>query len=130
MIPVTIFVLILLAGVQGDIKIVNTLSGRLGHEPCARICSGVDQDYKRWGDSTASPGKTYKNIYMTDCDFISAPVITVTSLGVSDYYLCPTFTIAYVYNNRFRLYSVPDFTADKMRRYLCVIYWTAVGFVC
>ena len=91
MITVTIFVLILLAGVQGDIKIVDTPDGRMGHENCARICSGVDKDYSGWGNSGFHPGKTYKWVYITDCDFISAPVITVTSRGV--YGFCPTYRI-------------------------------------
>ena len=131
MITLTIFVLILLAGVQGDIKILSTPSGTLGHEPCARICSGVDTDYRGWKDSHASHGKTYKYVWMSDCDFISTPVITVTSRSVTNSRLCPTFTISYnVWRYKFRLHSVPDFTADKMARYQCGILWTAVGFVC
>ena len=130
MISLTIFALFLLAGVQGDIKILDTPDGTMGHETCARICSGVDKEYTRWSDSRASPGKTYNYVYMSDCEFISPPVVTVTSRGVSDSRLCPPVTISKVYSWRIFIYSVPDFTADKMREHQCSIFWTAVGFVC
>ena len=144
MITLTIFVLILLAGVQGDIKILNTPDGIIRPEPCARICSGVEKEYSGWslGTGDSFSHRVYKDVYMSDCDFISPAVITVTSR--SAYWPCPTFSIWRVYNNRFTLFTVPDLPPEiESHRYIprnllpvwmernqCSIYWTAVGFVC
>ena len=127
----TLQVLILLAGVHADIKILNTPAGKVGSEPCARICSGVDQEYTQWVLTANHPTKVHKYINISDCNFVYPPVITAVSGGSADNFrLCPSFTIPAVNNDGFKLYSVVDSSHDRMRVDQCNVYWTASGFVC
>ena len=120
---------VVIASTQADIKIVSTPNGKLGPEPCIRTCSGVDKDYSGWHAAAYYPGKVHKSIYMSGCDFVSEPVVTAVS-GNGNGYLCPSFTVTYVRSGYFLLYSVSDFTKDKMSQYQCRVYWTATGFTC
>ena len=125
------FVLVLLAGTQADIKILDTPDGKAGPEPCVRVCSGVDKDYSGWYDSDHNPGNVYKPINMTGCDFVSQPTVTaVSGSGVGLSNLCPSLTVTLVRSHFFYLFSVSDFTKDKMRQHQCRVYWTATGFTC
>ena len=126
-----IYVSVLLASAQADIKILNTPDGRIGPEPCVRVCSGVDKNYSGWYDSDPNPGKVYKGINMSGCDFVSEPVVTaVSGNGFNTFNLCPSFTVTYVHRDLFYLYSLSDFTKEKMNQHQCRVYWTATGFTC
>ena len=127
MVKLPILALILLSIVLGDIKILNTLDGKLGSEPCTRICSGVDKDYTGWRASF-NRGKVWKTVEITGCDFISTPIVTAVSGSHNK--VCPSFTVPVVVSNNFKLYTVEDYTADKMAADKCKVFWTAVGFVC
>ena len=117
-------------GIEADTKIVSTPDGTMGPDPCVRTCTGVDNDYGGWHDSGWHPG-VWKYIYMSGCDFVSKPVVTVTSAGdVGHDRTCPTFSVTYVSSDFFNLYSVQDFTKDKMREKQCSVFWTATGFIC
>ena len=125
-----IAVLVLLASTQADIKILSTPDEKTGPEPCIRTCSGVDKNYSRWYNSDTNPGKVFKWIDMSDCDFVSQPIVTaVSGSGASDG-LCPSFTAAYVQSNKFFLYSVTNFSTDTMKNNACRVFWTATGFTC
>ena len=122
---------VLLASTQADIKILDTPDGKMGPESCFRVCSGVDKHYIGWSDSVNNPGKVYKYIDMSNCDFVSRPVVTaVSGSGVGGSNLCPSLTVPHVRSNYFHLYSVSDSTKDKMSQYQCRVYWTATGFTC
>ena len=126
-----IFISVLFAGTLADTKILDTPDGKIGPETCVRSCSGVDKDYSRWTDSGNNPGKVYKWIDMSGCEFVSQPVITVTSgQGTENDGLCPSFTAAYVQSKKFFLYSVTNFRADTMKNNACRVFWTATGFTC
>ena len=122
------FISVLLASTQADIKIVSTPDGKMGSEPCVRTCSGVDKDYSGWYNAGSYyPGKVHKYIDMSGCDFVSQPVVTAVS---GNGYLCPSFIVTYVRSDYFTLFSVSDFTKDKMWQHQCRVYWTATGFTC
>ena len=126
-----IFVSVLLASAQADIKILSTPDGVTGPEPCIRTCSGVDKNHSRWYNSDTNPGKVFKWIDMSGCDFVSQPVVTAMSgEGIGNEGLCPSFTAAYVQSNKFFIYSVTDFRADTMKNNACRVFWTATGFTC
>ena len=128
---VPILVLFLLASSQADIKILDTPDGKMGPEPCVRVCSGVDKDYSGWIDSDLNPGKVHKYIDMSGCDFVSQPVVTaVSGNGVRYGGTCPTFHVSTVRRYGFALYSLSDFTKDIARRSRCKVFWTATGFAC
>ena len=128
------FVSVLLASTQADIKIVSTPDGKMGPEPCVRVCSGVDKDYSGWTNSGANLGKVRKTIYMSGCNFVSRPVvIAVSGSGFRNTHLCPSLTVTYVTyasSGYFFLSSVSSITRDKMRLHQCRVYWTATGFIC
>ena len=133
LLPLPIFVLVLLVvSAQSEIKIVSIPDGEMGAAPCATTCAGVDKDYSGWMESNFNTGKVLKWIDMSGCDFVSSPVVTVSSeCGISAHHIwCPSFTVAFVFNERFLLYSLSDSTKDEMSRYQCRVYWTATGFTC
>ena len=122
---------VLLAGTLADIKILDTPDGKIGPEPCVRVCSGVDKNYSGWYDSDSNPGKVYMPINMTGCDFVSQPIVTaVSGSGVGLSNLCPSLTVTLVRSHFFYLFSVSDFTKNKMKLHQCRVYWTATGFTC
>ena len=45
--------------------------GKMCPEPCVSVCSGVEKDYSGWINSHNRPGKVYKSIVTTGCDFVS-----------------------------------------------------------
>ena len=125
------FISVLLTSTQADTKILSTPDGKMGPDPCARVCSGVDKKHTVWLDSGYYPGKVNKRISMFGCEFISTPVVTVVSGGGADgYKICPSLTVADVTHSSFLLYSVSDFTKDKIVQSKCRVYWTATGFTC
>ena len=126
-----IFISVLFAGTQADIKILDTPDGKTGPEPCARVCSGVDKDYTGWVDSDTNPGKVFKWMDMSGCNFVSRPIVTaVSGSGASSSNLCPSFTVSRVESDRFFVYSVTYFRADTMKNNACRVDWTATGFTC
>ena len=126
---IPMILLILIASSQADIKILSVPNGRLGPEPCVRVCSGFDKDYSTWYNSRDNPGKVVKLIEIHDCGFVSPPVITAVSGGKSTW-LCPSFTVQFLYSSSFYLFSVSEFTRDEMMKNNCNVYWTATGFTC
>ena len=125
------FFLVLLAGIRSDTKILDTPDRNMGPEPCIRTCTGIDRVVTGWYNSGVHLGKVYKDIDMTGCDFVSSPVVIALSGGNSNpYRVCPSFTIRNIDNNKFKLYSVSDFTSDEMRKNECKVFWTATGFAC
>ena len=129
------FVLVLIAGLHADMKILSTPDGKIGPEPCVRVCFGVFMDFRAWFDSDANPGKVgtnWNSISMSDCDFVSAPIVTAVSSSGHDsgYGLCPSLTVTVTRSSFFRIYSASDFTRDKIIQNQCKIYWTASGFTC
>ena len=126
-----IFLSVLLAGTQADTKILDTPDGKLGLEPCVRVCSGVDKDYSGWENSRNNPGKVFKWIDMSGCNFVSRPIVTaVSGSGASSSNLCPSLTASKVDSDRFFVYSVPNFTANTIINNACRVDWTATGFTC
>ena len=125
------FFLVIVGLVDADLKILKTPDGRDGPQSCVRVCSGVDTMYGEWNDSINNPGKVWKHISVSDCDFKSKPVVTaVSGGGVEDTKLCPSFTVPYVQNSFFKLYSVSGINAELMLQNQCRVYWTATGFTC
>ena len=126
-----VFVSVLLAGTLADTKILDTPDGKLGPEPCVRVCSGVDKDYTGWVNSGYHSGKVNKKIDISGCDFVSVPVVTVVSGGFAGKYrVCPSVTVSWVSISYFNLYSVSDITKNRMIESKCRVYWTATGFTC
>ena len=127
-----IFIPVLLASTAaGWIKILDTPDGKMSPEPCVTVCSGVDKNYFEWWNSESNPGKVWKKISMSGCDFVSQPVVTaVAGSGSGKELLCPSVTVNNLNPDRFTIYSVSDYTYEKMRRHECRIYWTATGFTC
>ena len=125
-----LFLVLLVSTVEADIKILDTPDGKMGPEPCVRVCSGVDKEHTGW---TTYNGRVYKAIYMSGCDFVSPPVVTMVSAsGVNNpNYLCPSFTVYQSLSSEYFLpISESGYTKEKMRLYQCRIYWTATGFTC
>ena len=124
------FVLVLLAGTQADIRIVSTPDRKMGAIPCVRTCSGVDKNYAGWYNYRY--GIVSKRIDMSDCDFVSQPIVTaVSGSSPGKNMQCPSLNLPDVKSGEFTLYSSSVYyTADWARRDECRVYWTATGFTC
>ena len=126
-----IFITVLLAGTVADTKILSIPDGKLGPEPCIRTCTGVDKDYSGWvDDSRIVSGTVLKSILIDDCDFVSPPVVTVTTKGANVYSRCPSVHLIYTWGHLFQVRSVSKFTKRGMISNKCDIHWTATGFIC
>merc|ERR1711937_193868 len=94
-------VLILVSSGLGDLKIVRLDNNRkVGDPPCARTCSGVGMS----GDTGSfswmwwhSKGKAYKYSDMSECNFVSPPIVSATMRG--DH--CPAIVLGTVTNSQF-----------------------------
>ena len=133
----TLLMLVLEPVVRGDIKILDVPYGSVGSAPCARTCAGIG----RWNDgdwlnSSLFLGKVLKDVQISDCDFVTPPVVTAAtrhnnnSGGRGTFNVCPSVFVRSVAVSSFYVYSVEDTTATKMREARCDVYWSAFGYVC
>ena len=131
-----LFAMVLVPALQSELKILDTPDGGIRPAPCAVTCSGVgrwDETgwMSRWLDSGSNSGKVYKKINLQDCNFISAPVVTVTAAsGGNREVVCPSLTVWHANKSQFFVYSVEDTTASKMKNDQCNVYWSAFGYNC
>ena len=110
--------------------------GKPGPQPCTLTCSGVtryeeiegDYGYQTWiGDSRQS----YRYVDLSDCGFVSAPVVTATLSGpVADAKRCPPVYIAYTLKSLFIVVTTEDISPSQMINNKCDVYWTANGYNC
>ena len=118
---------------QSPLTILDTPDGGTHPAPCALTCSGIgrwDATRKnRWMDSTARPGKSYKRVYISGCNFVSDPVLTLTTISPQPG-VCPSVTVSGIYSDYFSVFTVEDSTAAEMKSKKCNIHWIAVGYNC
>ena len=119
-------------------KILNLpYDAEKGPEPCALTCSGVtkhseviDNKLVSWMGSAL---QAYRWIDVSDCGFVTAPVLTVTTSGPSvgsAMYRCPAVYIGHVDNEKFIVFTVGDASPSRLIANRCDVYWTANGFNC
>merc|ERR1740124_181493 len=59
----------------GGVSIVKMSDGKSYPAPCATICSGVQDT---WRPSNNYPGKVFTVVDLSDCSFVTAPIVTAT----------------------------------------------------
>ena len=119
---------LLVVTLQLDLKIVSSPDKIPHPAPCALICSGEDSALD-WIDSTWLPGKVQKYIDMSDCGFVSPPVVSVSSRGI--YGVCPLFMeMTTLSMDDFVVFSVEDWYAEDAIRNQCFVHWIATGYNC
>ena len=118
-----------------DLTILDTPDGGTHPASCALTCSGIGRwdatgDY-RWRDSGAYPGKGYKYVGISGCNFVSPPVVIATtrsaSLSAMD---CPSVIANGIAKTLFYLYTIEDSTAADMKSKKCDVHWSAFGYNC
>ena len=129
-----LFAMVLVPALQSELKILDTPDGGIRPAPCAVTCSGVgrwndeNNNYK-WQNSRINPGKVFKFINIGNCNFVSAPVVTTTSVSMK-MAGCPAVSVWYLTESYVTVYSVQDTSAKQMRSDECDIHWSAFGFNC
>ena len=119
--------------VLGDLVILSTPDGTDHPAPCVRTCSGVEGwNNDNWKDSSAFPGKVVNNVIITDCGFVSPPVVTVSTRSqrqCGD--VCPSVAVMWKLTKLwFFVYSVENTTATKVNTSECEVHWIATGYTC
>ena len=114
---------------QSQLKVLNTPDGPGGPAPCALTCSGFARwsDQTKWTKSDGFPGKSFKIVKMTGCDFVGAPVVTASVVGGG---VCPSVSAASVTPYRFYVYTVQDTDPSVMEHEMCSVHWSAFGYNC
>ena len=118
---------------QSPLKILDTPDGGTHPAPCAQTCSGIGRwdaaGDSMWWDSGSYPGKAYKKVDISDCNFVSEPVAiaTTSSSWTAD---CPSVTTNSITSNYFYLYTVEYSTAAELKSKMCDIHWSAFGYNC
>ena len=121
--------LTLVSVVLGDLVILSTPDGIDHPVPCVRTCSGVGGKFN-WKDSEVFHGKVFNVVNITDCSFVSTPVVTVSTRSLRGD-LCPSVSfMAYLKTTWFYVYSVENTTATQVKNNECVIHWIATGYTC
>ena len=116
-----------------ELIILDTPDGGTHPAPCAITCSSIGRWYEtgdyKWRDAPYYPGKAYKKVYMSGCNFVSRPVVTATTCSdnAGD---CPSVTVFWIHSNFFYLFSLEDSTAAEMKSKQCDKHWIAVGYNC
>ena len=73
---------ILIAVSRQDHLILSLDDAALGPAPCARTCAGTTRGS---GWTSYSPGYVFTTVDITECGFVSTPVITTTLKGSNDF---------------------------------------------
>ena len=64
---------------------------------------------------------------ITDCGFVSQPVVTVTSAGPGK---CPSVFVSKFGPSEFMAYTVGEMTANYGKAEKCELHWSAYGYNC
>ena len=120
---------LVISTLQFDVKIVSSPDRAPHPAPCTLICSGEDSALD-WTDSRWLSGKVHKYIDMSDCGFVSPPVVTVSSRG--SYGVCPSLfmEMSTLSSDDFVVFSVEDSHARDAIRNQCFVHWIATGYNC
>ena len=108
-----------------NLSILRMSDGRTYPEPCAVICSGVESN---WRHSNNFPGKLYMKVDMSDCNFVSTPIITATAdLSFSTAFNAGGVVIRQRIQKSFYAYVDGDMNdaANGLE-----MMWTATGYNC
>lgn len=133
-IPVVAALMITLAE-QADVKIVSIPRDNPGPDPCTLVCAGVarwNEGAGGWTNSLSQAGKVYRSVHTTECNFVSTPVVTITSAAAdpNGNVVCPAVSVAHVRDSWFGVFSVGDMTKGEIMKKQCDVYWSASGFTC
>ena len=114
-----------------DQKILSLPGGQTGPSTCTRTCSGVssykDTGVYKWITVRV---KAYKSADITECGFVTAPVVTaILSAPYSGLY-CPPIRVWDVNNTVMYFITVEDATPSDMVSNRCDVYWIATGYTC
>jgi hypothetical protein len=110
-----------------DIKILNLPDSQRGPEPCARTCAGFT---KYWGGWRSAGVRSYKTIDISECNFVTAPVVTVTIGGGNRDADYSPIRIWGVTSTRLSVLTLDRKSPDYVNRSVCYVHWIAVGFTC
>ena len=134
MISLLMIAMMVAPALSSELKILDDPGGSTRPAPCALTCSGIsrwdeaDKTGKyEWKYSGEYEGKVYKIVEMSDCKFVSPPVITATTGGKE---LCPSISLRHIWESQFYVYSVEDTTHDRMKTNKCYVHWSAFGYNC
>ena len=133
MILTLLLLLMSLSLVHSDLKILSVPGGEPGPAPCARTCSGVGSHIQKgeyeWKHDDQG-AKMTKTIDMSECEFVSAPVVTaVMRQEMRSLYLA--IQIETVEPGKFTVATLEDIGLPYiMELFKCDVYWIATGFTC
>ena len=127
-------VMLITSTLTAELKILNLPEGDTGPPPCALTCSGISKhDQINGGLWKKLNGQAIKNITISECGFVSAPVITATVRGPWEglpIYRCTAIYIKDVSEAEFSVLTADDVGSLQMASNRCDVYWVANGFNC
>ena len=121
--------------VQVELKILDMPGGNNHPEPCGLVCSGIarhDDSSHRWVN-LYSLRSVYKVVDISECNFVSQPVVTVTTQDIYDTnsVMCPAFITENMGSSSFYILSVGrDINAAQAVSWRCEAHWIAIGYTC
>ena len=128
-------VLVMRCTLQTNIKILDTPNGEKHPEPCALICSGIsrhDDTTHSWSYLGWRNWKLGKRVDVSECGFVSDPVITATTRvsQTGNGKNCPSVTTEQLWMpNLFYAISTGEYTVEDASKQ-CDIHWIATGYIC
>ena len=128
---VCLFTVMLAIPTRSELKILSTPDGVTGPQPCALTCSGVAR-YNDTGDFSwiEWDWRAGKYINITDCGFVSSPVVTVTVRGPTLAAHCPPLRIWDSNDVWFDVVTTAAATPGLMFSWRCDVFWSAFGYNC
>ena len=122
---------VLVPSLESELKILDTHDGGTGPAPCSLTCVGSGRRHSGWVDSGSNPGYVFMMIEIEECNFVSAPVITTTTVTAgSQLVVCPAVSVWHLSRTVFYVYSVEHTSAHRMELDECIVHWSAFGYNC
>ena len=120
-----------------ELKILDIPGGNNHPEPCGLVCSGIarhDDNTHPWKE-LPNLKSVYKVIDISECNFVSQPVVSVTTRDIWDTnsVMCPAFITENVGSSTSQFYILSvgrDITAAEAVNRRCEAHWIATGYTC
>ena len=129
-----VIMLVMVCTLQSSLKILDTPDGKEHPEPCALVCTGIskhDDPDTSWTYLGWRNWKLGKLVDMSECKFVSKPVVTATTrVAHTGGEICPSVITEQMWiSSQFYALSVEEMTVEKANK-LCDIHWVATGYSC
>ena len=107
-----------------ELKIVSTPDGSARPQECA-MCWCFETQPSWLLQLEESPWTSFNQYFnITECGFVSKPVVTVSLKGPD----CPSICISASVATYFSVLTLEDVTSSQMVNSVCDVYWSAFGY--